>query len=72
MTKPKNPSRKKRSSAGRISPARRAALQMLLPVFAGQSLSAVQPAVLETIEDRRDRALAGELANKTGTCNWLS
>ena len=68
MTKPKNPSRKKRPSAGKISPARRAALQMLLPVFAGQSLSAVQPAVLENIEDRRDRALAGELAN--GVLRW--
>ena len=52
----------------KTSPARRAALKMLQQVFAGQSLSSVQGAALDALEDRRDRALATELVN--GVLRW--
>ncbi len=59
------------SSRGRkakSSPSRQAALKALKLVFSGQSLSAVQPQVIDTLEDKRDRGLANEIVN--GVLRW--
>ena len=52
----------------RDSIARQADLKALKQVFSGQSLSAVQQATIDTLEDRRDRGLANEIIN--GVLRW--
>lgn len=52
----------------RVALARQAALKSLKQVFAGMSLSAVQPQFIDTLEDRRDRGLANEIVN--GVLRW--
>ena len=54
--------------SAKVTPARQAALKALKQVFGGLSLSAVQPQHIDTLEDRRDRALANELVN--GVLRW--
>jgi 16S rRNA (cytosine967-C5)-methyltransferase len=69
MVKPSTPVKKKaRAKKARLSPARQAALKALKQVLNGQSLSAVQPATIDVLEDKRDRGLANELAN--GVLRW--
>ncbi len=60
--------KKGRAKKSRVSPARLAALKALQQVFNGQSLSAVQPVIIDVLEDRRDRSLANELVN--GVLRW--
>lgn len=59
---------KSRANKVSISPARQAALKALKQVFNGKSLSAAQPASIDVLEDKRDRALANELVN--GVLRW--
>ena len=64
MGKSSSPVKKK----ARVSIARQAALKALNQVFSGQSLSAVQQGVIDTLADRRDRGLANEIIN--GVLRW--
>ena len=63
-----NHSSSSRGRKAKISPSRQAALKALKLVFSGQSLSAVQPQVIDTLEDKRDRGLANEIVN--GVLRW--
>jgi 16S rRNA (cytosine967-C5)-methyltransferase len=59
---------KARVTKARVSAARLAALKAIKQVFAGQSLSAVQPHSIDLLEDNRDRGLANEIVN--GVLRW--
>jgi 16S rRNA (cytosine967-C5)-methyltransferase len=62
---------KKKKSKGKktkVSLARQASLKALKQVLAGQSLSVVQPQIIDKLEDSRDRGLANELVN--GVLRW--
>ncbi len=68
-----SPSKKKRTgktkgSKAKVSVARQASLKALRQVFAGQSLSVVQPQSIDKLEDSRDRGLANEIVN--GVLRW--
>ena len=68
--KPKQQGQQKRSQQKRskVSEARLQSLKALKQVFAGQSLSTVQPATIDTLSDSRDRGLANEIVN--GVLRW--
>lgn len=59
---------KKKIKQAKVSVARQASLKTLKQVLAGQSLSVLQPQIIEKLEDKRDRGLANELVN--GVLRW--
>jgi len=60
--------KKSQQKRSKVSEARQQSLKALKQVFAGQSLSTVQPGTIDKLADSRDRGLANEIVN--GVLRW--